>query len=246
MIHKAMILAAGEGSRLRPLTLERPKPVLPIAGRPLLEYTICWLRHYGISRIAVNLHYRPQAVMDCLRDGTHLGVEITYSLEETILGTAGGVKRMAGYLDGTFVLVYGDVLTDLDLQALIDFHEARPPDPHLTMSLYHVPNPWECGIVAVDESSRITRFVEKPSREAIFSDRANAGVLIVDREILKYVPDGCFADWGKDVLPQLLGRGVPIYGWPLPEMAYLLDIGSPEKYATAQRTWPTAAAHRFL
>ena len=246
MINKAMILAAGEGTRLRPLTLSRPKPILPVSGRPLLEYTIAWLRYYGIMQVAINLHHRPQTVMDCLGDGSRFGVDITYSLEEALLGTAGGVKHMAGFLGETFVLVYGDVLTDLDLRALLDFHLAQPAGPHVTLSLYRVPNPWECGIVGLDAAGRVTRFVEKPPRAEVFSDWANAGILVVEPEILQYVPDGQSADWGHDVFPGLLRSGTPIYGWPLPETAYLLDIGSPEKYEAAQRSWPTAAARRFL
>jgi NDP-sugar pyrophosphorylase family protein len=246
MVHKAMILAAGEGSRLRPLTFDRPKPMLPIGDRPLLQHTLSWLHHYGITEIAINLHYLPQKVIDCLGDGRPWGVSIRYSIEEQILGTAGGVKRMAGFLDETFVLVYGDVLTDLDLQALLAWHDAQDAGPHLTMSLYRVPNPWECGIVGLDERGRVTRFVEKPPRDRVFSDWANTGILVVDPQILAYIPEGCFADWGQDVLPRLLATGIPIYGWPIPAESYLLDIGAPEKYAAAQNSWPTPAARKYL
>ena len=131
---KAMILAAGEGTRLRPLTLDRPKPMLPVAGRPLLDHIIAWLRHYGITGIAMNLHHRPQVVMDHFGNGADFGVHITYSVEEEILGTAGGAKRLSAFLDETFVLVYGDVLTDFDLGALVDFHRSRPKEAHLSMN----------------------------------------------------------------------------------------------------------------
>ena len=243
---KAMILAAGEGTRLRPLTLDRPKPMLPVAGRPLLEHIIAWLRHHDVTRIAMNLHHRPQVVMDHFGSGAGFGVDITYSVEEEILGTAGGAKRLSPFLDETFVLVYGDVLTDFDLGALIDFHRSRPPAPHLSIGLYHVPNPWDCGIVGLDERRRILRFVEKPRRDDVFSDLASTGVLVVDPELLQYVPAGRFADFGHDVLPALLQSGVPLHGWIIPDSAYLLDVGSPERYAQVQREWPTDAARAFV
>ncbi|MBM4429423.1 MAG: nucleotidyltransferase family protein [Chloroflexi bacterium] len=245
-VKKGMILAAGEGTRLRPLTLDRPKPMLPVAGRPVLEYTIAWLRYYGITQIAINLHHCPQVVMNHFRDGSAFGVEITYSVEKAIQGTAGGVKRVARFFDGPLVLVYGDVLTDLDLKALVDFHFDRPVGPHMSMSLYRVPNPWECGIVGLNGQGRVIRFVEKPAVEDVFSNLASAGVLVVDPELLEYVPDGCFYDFGRDLFPRLLQLGVPMYGWPLPDTAYLIDIGTLEKYARVQQEWPTLAAHRFL
>lgn len=243
---KAMILAAGEGSRLRPLTLDRPKPMLPVAGRPLLEHIIAWLRHHRITRIGMNLHHRPGVVTEHFGNGAGFGVEITYSVEEEILGTAGGAKRLSGFLDETFVLVYGDVLTDFDLGALVDFHRSRPKEPHLSMGLYHVPNPWDCGIVGLDASGRILRFVEKPKKQDVFSDLASMGVLVVDHELLRYVPDGHFCDFGHDVFPALLQGGVPLYGWTIPNSAYLVDVGSPERYARVQREWPTEAARAFV
>jgi NDP-sugar pyrophosphorylase family protein len=241
-----MILAAGEGTRLRPLTLDRPKPMLPVGGRPLLEHIIAWLRHHGVTRIAMNLHHHPQVVMGHFGSGSALGVEITYSVEEQILGTAGGAKRLSAFLDETFVLVYGDVLTDFDLDALVEFHRSRPKTPHLSICLYRVPNPWDCGIVALDEGGRVIRFVEKPKKREVFSDLASTGVLLVDSELLKYVPDGCFYDFGHDLFPALLEAGVPLYGWTLPESAYLLDVGSPERYARVQQEWPTEAARAFV
>jgi NDP-sugar pyrophosphorylase family protein len=243
---KAMILAAGKGTRLRPLTEDRLKPMLDVAGRPLLEHTIAWLRHYGITEIAINLHYRPDVVMNHFGDGSAFGVNVTYSVEEEILGTAGGVKRIASFLDDTFVLVYGDVLTDLDLKALVDFHVDQPVGPHLSMSLYRVPNPWECGIVGLNRQARVTRFVEKPAPEDLFSDLASAGVLIIDPALLEYVPEDCFYDFGRDLFPKLLQLGIPMYGWPLPATTYLIDIGTPEKYSRVQQEWPTPRAHTFL
>lgn len=243
---KAMILAAGEGTRLRPLTMNQPKPMLQIAGRPLLEYTIAWLRYYGATQIAINLHHYPKVVIDHFGDGSAFGVDLTYSCEEQILGTAGGVKRMAHFFDATFVLVYGDVLTDLDLKALVDFHFDQPAGPHLSMSLYHVPNPSDCGIVGVNEQGLITRFVEKPASQDVFSDLASAGVLVIDPELLEYVPEDCFYDFGRDLFPRLLTLGVPMYAWTVPETTYLIDIGSKNKYDKVQSEWPTSIARKFL
>lgn len=244
---KAMILAAGEGTRLRPLTLTRPKPMLSVAGRPALEWITAWLRLYGLEQIVINLHYRPEAVTQHFGDGSAFGVKIDYSVEETILGTAGGAKRVENLLTETFVVVYGDVLTDLDLQPLIRLHQSHEAEgPHVTLSLYHAPNPWECGIVGLDEQGRVTRFVEKPPRDAIFSDLANSGVLIVDPQLLEYVPEDAFYDFSNDLMPLLLERGVPIYGQALAEGEYLIDIGTPEKYEQVQQEWPTPRAARSV
>ena len=180
------------------------------------------------------------------RNGSAFGVDIAYSVEETILGTAGGARRMSPFLDCTFVLVYGDVLTDLDLTTLVAFHRQHTAGPHLTMTLYRVPNPSECGIVSLDERGKVIRFVEKPAIDDVFSDLAHAGVSVMDPELLQFIPPGRFYDFGRDLFPRLLQSGVPIYGWPLPDKAYLIDIGTPEKYARAQQEWPTQTARTLL
>jgi len=244
--NRAMILAAGEGTRLRPLTLHRPKPMLPVAGRPVLEHIVAWLRYYGITEIVINLHHCPQMVIDHFDDGAAYGVEIMYSIEEAILGTAGAVRRVADFFEGPFVLVYGDVLTDLNLADLIAFHRRQPARAHLSMSLYQVSNPWACGVVNLDTQGRVTRFVEKPFREDSFSQLANAGVLVMDPAILEHVPDGCCYDFGQDLFPRLLQLAIPMYGWLLPDTAYLIDIGTPENYARVQREWPTLRARAYL
>jgi len=230
---KAVILAAGEGTRLRPLTFDRPKPMLPVAGRPLLEHTLAWLRGYDITQIAINLHYRPEAIRDTLSDGHRFGVTITYSYEPVLRGTAGALKPLQAFLDETFVIVYGDVLTNLDLSRLIAFHRAAP-GAQMTLSLYRVPNPTEKGLVDLDEAGRVRRFVEKPPPNQVFTDLASAGVIVAEPGILDAIPADGFDDIGHNLVPRLLAAGTPIYGWPLPEGAYLIDIGSPEQYAQAQ------------
>jgi NDP-sugar pyrophosphorylase family protein len=239
---KALILAAGEGTRLRPLTLDRPKPMLPINGKPVLEYTVGWLREHGVRDIAINLHHRPEVIVNHFGDGSALGVSIVYSHEDSILGTAGAVRKLNGFLSGgPLIVVYGDVLTDMNLRTLLAFHHqnlARDPMTRVTMSLYHVPNPTEVGLVGLDHRGRVTRFVEKPKPEEVFTDLANAGVLIIEPDIVKYIPSDTFYDFGQHLLPQLLRAGISMYGWVIPEKAYLLDIGTPDKYAQAQLEWP--------
>lgn len=243
---KAVILAAGKGTRMQPLTSGLPKPMLPIAGRPALEYTIGWLKLHGIRDIVINLYHCPEAVIQHFGDGSSFGVSIKYSVEDRILGTAGGTKRLANLFHGPFVVIYGDVLTDLDLSELVQFHSTQASMFHLTMSLYQVPDPERCGVAVLDAKGRVTSFVEKPKRSECPSDLASAGVLVLDPEILRYVPEEIFFDYGHDVFPALLSEDVPIYGWLLPKAAYLVDFGTPENYKRAQAEWPTPSSLKFL
>jgi NDP-sugar pyrophosphorylase family protein len=228
---KALILAAGEGSRLRPLTLTCPKPMLPVGGRPLLEHIIRLLRRCDITHIAINLHYKPWIIPLYFWDGYPWGVKITYSLEETLLGSAGAAKQLQYYLDETFVVVYGDLYTEMDLSPLVDFH--REKRAQITVALYEVDNPCSCGIVDLAPNGQIHRFVEKPTPAEVFSNLANAGIYIVDPSILDYVPIGQPYDFGRDLFPRLLAEGVKIWGYPIHEL--LIDIGTPAKYRQAQR-----------
>lgn len=239
---KALVLAAGEGTRLRPLTLDRPKPMVPINGAPLLDHTVGWLRQYGVEQIAINLHYRPEVITDYFGDGTGFGVQIHYSHEDSLLGSAGAVRKLDGFVDDApLVVVYGDILTDVDLRALLSFHHenvVRDPSTGITLSLYPVPNPTEVGLVGMDASGRITRFVEKPRPEEVFTDLANAGVLVIEPWVIDSIPADTFYDFGLDLFPQLLAEGVAMYGWVIPHDAYLLDIGTHAKYDQAQYEWP--------
>jgi len=233
---KALILAAGEGTRLRPLTLDRPKPMLPVAGEPLLAITVSMLRRHGITDLAVNLHHRPEAITGHFGDGADFGVSITYSYEQRIMGTAGAAKKLEWFLDETFFVVYGDVLTNLDYGELLQFHQAK--QSLLTLSLYRVSNPTEVGLVGVDAEGRVRRFLEKPCAEEVFTDLANSGILVCEPEVLSYVPQGAFYDFGHELLPALLRLEKPLYGLPLAPGEYLIDIGTPENYERAQREWP--------
>jgi len=238
---KAMLLAAGEGARLRPLTLHRPKVMLPIAGQPLLVHTLRWLKRYGVEQVAINLHHKSEAITSYCGDGRSWGVEITYSYEEKLLGTAGAVRKLRPFFDETFVLVYGDVLTDLPLDALLRFHREKgpgPPSGYLTMALYRVPDPTAVGLVGLDEEGRVVAFKEKPRPEEVFTDLANSGILVLEPGIIEHIPADTFYDFGHHLFPKLLEEGVPMYGWPIPPQTYLLDIGTPENYERARREWP--------
>jgi NDP-sugar pyrophosphorylase family protein len=228
---KALVLAAGEGQRLRPLTVDRPKPMLPVGGRPLLEHTILLLKKHGIEEIAINLHYQPWAIVSHFGQGEQWGVHIRYSVEERLLGSAGAARQLAWFLgDSSFLVFYGDLFTDLDLSDLIAAH--RQASALLTMALYEVDNPTECGIVDLDGHSRVTRFVEKPSPDQVFSHLANAGVLVAEPEVLDLIPPDTAVDLGHHTLPQMLARKMPIAGYPIRQR--LIDIGTPEKYGRAQ------------
>ena len=233
---KALILAAGEGTRLRPLTLSRPKPMLPVNGEPLLAITIAGLRNQGVKDIAINLHHHREAIMDYFGDGSRFGVQITYSHEPELLGTAGAARNLADFLDETFFIVYGDVLTNLSYRALARFHHQK--DAALTISLYRVEDPTQVGLVGIDKDWRVMDFIEKPRPEEVFTDLANSGVLVCEPAILSYIPPDSFYDFGRDLLPQMLAAGESLYGVPLAQDEYLIDIGTPEKYQRAQHEWP--------
>jgi NDP-sugar pyrophosphorylase family protein len=232
---KALILAAGEGTRLRPLTLDRPKPMLRVGDRPILEHLIDLLRRHGVTELAINLHYKPEAIVDYFGDGARFGVSITYSPEAELLGSAGAVKRLAAFLTETFLVVYGDVLTNLDLTALIAQHQSS--GAQVTVALSEVEEPTRCGIVELTDNGRIVRFVEKPAAEAVFSNLANAGVYVVEPAVLRYIPANQLFDFGRDLFPILLEAGVPLAGHRA--VGYVLDIGSPERYQQAEADWQT-------
>ena len=230
---KALILAAGEGTRLRPLTLDRPKPMLRVGGRPILDHLVDLLRRHGVTEIAINLHYKPEVIVDYFGDGARSGVSITYSPEAELLGSAGAVKRLASFWTETFLVVYGDVLTNLDLTALVAQH--RSSGAQVTVALYEVEEPTRCGIVDLTDDGRIVRFVEKPAPEAVFSNLANAGVYVVEPEVLRHIPTNQPFDFGRDLFPVLLEAGVPLSGQRA--VGYVLDIGSPERYQQAEADW---------
>ncbi|MDP9315395.1 MAG: nucleotidyltransferase family protein [Chloroflexota bacterium] len=223
---KAMILAAGVGSRLRPLTDTCPKPMLPIAGQPLLAHTLDWLERYGVKEAVLNLHHLPDLIQRGLGDGSRWNMRLHYSVEPELRGTAGATKHVAALLDETFVVVYGDLLVDLDLDALLAFHRAR--NAQITLALKHTDDPRSQGMIATDRSGRVHQFVEKPTNWPADQYQANAGVYLVEPAILDRLPDQIPLDWGRDVLPDLIRSSVPIYAAFV--TGKLIDIGSHVAY----------------
>lgn len=208
---KAMILAAGLGTRLRPLTEHTPKCMIKIGGKPLLEYTIAWLQKYGVRELVINLHHIPQAVIDYCGDGVKWGVRIAYSVEKRLLGTAGGVKNVASFFDGPFFVWYGDNLSTCRLDRLWEFHRAK--GSMATIALHYREDPTHSGIVGLDERDRITRFLEKPGPEDVFSHWVNGGIFVLEPQVLQAIPANESSDFGLDIFPSLLSRGCPLYGY---------------------------------
>jgi len=231
-VTKAMILVAGEGTRLRPLTLDTPKVLLPIAGVPLIEHTLRWLKRHGIREVAINLYHLGDKIKAFLRDGSRFGIRVVYSEEKTLSGTAGGVKRMEHFFNGTFIVVYGDNLTNFDLSDMIEFHRQRKAIA--TVVIFEVPNPREVGVVDLSPEGRILSFIEKP-QSLIYHPPvlASGGVYVFEKIILSYIPDQGFFDFACDVFPKLVELSSAVYGFKLKSTDYFIDIGTLDKYQKA-------------
>jgi mannose-1-phosphate guanylyltransferase/phosphomannomutase len=222
-------MAGGEGTRLRPLTSNQPKPMVPIVGKPCIEHIIELLRTHGFEDIVVTLAFMPQAIRSYLGDGESLGLNVEYSIEELPLGTAGSVRLASAKLDETFLVISGDALCDLDLTSLVARHEET--GAAVTIGLKSVDNPLEFGIVVTDEDGRVERFLEKPSWGQVFSDTINTGIYVLDPEVLTHVPADEPYDFAKELFPLLLEMGRPIYGHVLD--GYWQDIGNLDQYRQA-------------
>lgn len=218
---KGLIMAGGEGTRLRPLTCGRPKPMVDIMGRPVMEYIIELMKSAGITDIAVTLMYMPQAISEYFGDGSRLGVKLTYFTEEAPLGTAGSVKNAQEFLDDTFVIISGDCLTDINITDMVDFH--REKNAEVTIVLKNVENPLEYGIVVTDSGGRIIRFLEKPSWSEVFSDTANTGIYILNPSVLDLIPQNERYDFSRDLFPKMLSNGNNMFGCVA--KGYWCDIG---------------------
>jgi mannose-1-phosphate guanylyltransferase/phosphomannomutase len=228
---KAVILAAGKGTRLGNLTSQCPKPMLPLHGKPLLQYNLDLLSAHGFRSVAMNLYHLPEVFFDYLDKMNKHGLEVTLAIEPFLLGSAGAIKNLEKFLDDTFVVIYGDLLTNLNLSALVDRH--RKAKGLATLAVYQVEDPRSFGIVNIEQDGRITHFVEKPGNGKVSSPWANAGVYVMEPEILGYIPPRKEYDFGQDLFPALLSRGIAMYAHPFSE--YLIDIGSPQNYKQAQR-----------
>jgi len=230
-----MILAAGEGTRLRPLTLETPKVLLPVAGRPLIQHQLSWLRSHGIQEVAINLYHLGDKIQEFLGNGSRWGMKICYSPEETLLGTAGGVKRMEHFFDDAFVVVYGDVLTNLDLSAMVNSHQQK--NAVATLAIFEAAKPWEVGVVDIDGEGRILSFEEKPRSPVLNRQSpvlASGGVYVLEKQVLGHIPSQGFSDFAYDIFPRLIALGLPLYGYILNSKDYfIIDIGTWDEYRRA-------------
>ncbi len=228
---RAVLMAGGAGTRLRPLTCELPKPMVPIVNQPIAAHIIHLLKRHNIKEIIATLHYLPDAMRDFFLDGSEYGVQMTYAVEdEHPLGTAGCVKNIEELLSDTFLVISGDSITDFDLTAAIAFHQAKKSKA--TLILTRVINPLEFGVVITDDDQRIQRFLEKPSTSEVFSDTVNTGTYILEPEVLEYLPPNEECDFSKDLFPLLLQKKEPIYGYVAE--GYWCDVGNLEAYREAQ------------
>src|SRR5574341_1395222 len=228
---KAVVMAGGEGSRLRPLTINRPKPMVPIVNRPVMGHIIELLKRHNINEIVATLQYRADDLQNYFGDGSNVGVAINYTVEPRPLGTAGSVKFAEKFLsrDEPFLIISGDALTDLNLSEIVDFH--KRVGALITITLYRVPDPSEYGVIIVDGQGRIERFLEKPSPGQVISDTVNTGIYVISPEVLDEIESGEPFDFSKDLFPRLLTRGAPLYGFIA--NGYWCDVGNIAEYFRA-------------
>jgi mannose-1-phosphate guanylyltransferase / phosphomannomutase len=231
---KAVVMAGGEGSRLRPLTSNRPKPLVPIGNRPIMEHILYLLQKHGIREVVSTLFYLSDEIQSYFGDGSDFGVSMSYSIENRPLGTAGSVKLAEDQLcNETFVIISGDALTDCDLTQAIAFHRAK--GSLATLVLARVPNPLDFGVVITDEDSRITRFLEKPGWSEVFSDTVNTGIYILEPSVFDMMEPNRNYDWSSDIFPRILESGQPIYGYVMD--GYWADVGSLTQYREANEDY---------
>lgn len=223
-------MAGGEGTRLRPLTSNQPKPMVPVTNKPVMEHIIELLKRHGITDIIATLQFLPPLIKTYFGDGADLGVHLSYSTEEKPLGTAGSVKNVEQYLDDTFLVISGDALTDIDLTKAIEFHKERKA--LATLVLKGVENPLQFGVVVTKEDGAIERFLEKPTWGQVFSDTVNTGIYILEPAILKQIPSGRVYDFSRDLFPKLLKKKKRLYGHVA--SGYWWDIGNIAQFFKVQ------------
>lgn len=226
---KAVILVGGEGTRLRPLTWKRPKAIVPILNQPFLEYLIDYLSGHGIKEIILAMGYLPDPIKNCLGDGAKLGVRLHYVMEDTPLGTSGAVKNAEAYLDEDFLVFNGDIVTGINLTDMISRH--RESSSVVSIALTPVDDPTIYGVIETDEHDGVMRFVEKPSWDEVTTNMINAGIYVLEQQILARIPAEKPSMFEHDIFPSLVKEGQPILGHP--SDAYWIDIGTPEKYLKA-------------
>ncbi|GAA4501949.1 mannose-1-phosphate guanyltransferase [Actinoallomurus oryzae] len=228
---KAVVMAGGEGTRLRPMTANQPKPLLPVVNKPIMEHVLRLLKRHGFTETVVTVQFLAALVRNYFGDGEEIGMSLSYATEEMPLGTAGSVKNAQDALrDERFLVISGDALTDIDLTDLVRFHKEN--GALVTIALKRVPNPLEFGIIIIDDDGRVQRFLEKPTWGQVFSDTANTGIYVMEPEVLDHVAAGEPVDWSGDVFPKLLAEGAPLYGYVAD--GYWEDVGTHESYLKAQ------------
>lgn len=223
---KAVIMAGGFGTRLHPLSINLPKPMVPLCNRPIMLHIVDLLKKHGITELIMLLYFQPESVKNFFGDGSEYGVNITYVVPLEDLGTAGAVKAAARHIDGRFLIISGDLLTDFDLTAAIKYHEAK--QAKATLTLTPVADPLQFGVVITNQNGEITKFLEKPDWGEVFSDTINTGIYILEPEILDLIPEGENRDWSKDIFPQLLKQKQRLFGCTL--KGYWQDIGNTDAY----------------
>lgn len=232
---QALILAGGKGTRLRPLTVYTPKPIVPVLNRPFLLYQIEILSRAGISDIVLSLSYQPDKIEDLLGDGSDFGVRLRYVTEPTPMGTGGAYRFAAEEIRETTVVLNGDILTDLDISDLIAFHRERQAEA--TISLVRVEDPSAYGLVEIDDESHVKRFLEKPKKEdaaKLGINTVNAGVYVLEPSVLDLIPAGESRSFEYDIFPQILEKNRPFFGYVLDEK-YWRDLGNPRSYLEAHK-----------
>jgi NDP-sugar pyrophosphorylase family protein len=230
-MRKAVVLAAGEGTRLRPWTLDRPKVMLDVAGRPLLQRHVEWLKPHGVEEFYFNLHYLPEAVTRHFGDGSPFGVKVITSTEETLQGTAGALRAFRPYLDSTFLVHYGDVYSELDVAKMLAFH--REKGAQATLVVHETSHPHDSDIVELGPDARVIAVHHKPGSDR-FGRIGNAACYILEPRALDFVPPGPKpADFCQDVFPAMIAAGEPVYGYDTDE--FLMDMGTPDRYEALRR-----------
>jgi mannose-1-phosphate guanylyltransferase len=223
---KAVILVGGEATRLRPLTCNTTKIMIPVLNRPFFEHLVGYLKAHNIVDIVLAVGKSPEQIQDYFGDGSKLGVRLTYSIENRPLGTAGAVKNAERFLDDSFIVLNGDIFTDIDLSRMMRLH--RKNKAIASLALTPVEDPTIYGVVETDSEGRAKRFIEKPSRDRVTSNMINAGIYILEPDILSYIAPNTFSMFERDVFPALLEKGQVLYGYPFRD--YWIDIGTPDKY----------------
>jgi NDP-sugar pyrophosphorylase family protein len=195
--------------------------MVQVGGRPILEHNVCLLKRHGIKELVINLHHCPQAVIDYFGSGSRWGISITYSYEPELLGTAGSIRNWAQFFTEPFFVIYGDNLTTCDLGSMFRFHGSKGGIG--TIALYHREDVTASGIAELDSTDRITRFLEKPHLEEIFSHWVYAGLMVLDPLVFGYIPPNRPSDFGRDVLPVLIDRGLALFGYRMSEKLWWID-----------------------